>query len=822
MNTSIKMLVIGTMALFAVQAAKAQQNALNFVNANSTYVSVPTNSGIPIGNSNYTIEAWFNANSMGTFGIVGWGNYGSGNQVNALRLDASGELINYWWGNDLIVPVGDISGAWHYVAVTWDGTTRSMYLDGNLIGNDNPGANGVPSASNLAVGVTDPALDEYFDGSIDEVRIWSVARTQYQVQNDMSHELSCNSDNGLALYYTFNEGVAGGTNTSITTLTDFSGNGNTGILNNFALTGSTSNFVTGAPVASTCMPAQALNYTGVESAIAPIFSTVSDTLTMEARVNWSGATSANQMIVSNGNTGNAGYAVFVDNSNSNKLSVVLGGVVIMQSTASLTPGMWQMVTVVNNNNNWTLYLDSTAYTLTSNTSSANAITNPATDAFSVGSDQVGTENFNGSIDEVRFWSRALCLSEIENDQVNQLNGNDTALLAVYYFNEGNAGTNNSLFTTVADSSANGNPALQLSSFALNGSTSNFVAPGGTLSGYTIPYNPGIPTIVSSGNLVLCGADSVILTANAAGTYQWSGSSSATTQFITVKTSGIFQVSVTGCYGTASSAPVQVVAGKPMVTVSYNVISGDSICSGLTDTLVSSATGNGPFSYNWSDGTVDSADLVSPTVTTSYTLVVADTNGCTDTVSNINVNVKTTPSVSLTGNPGGNICIGQNDTIAEIASGTGPLTYLWSTGSTNDTITVQPTVTTTYSVLVTDPDGCNIVDEGTVTVNSLPVITVTGHDTINVGAMDTLIASGSSISYAWSAGTSPVISGSSDSVVIAPSATTTYTVTGTDSIGCSDTASFTVVVGEFTAIKNINSSDNTSLYPNPARDNMYLA
>ncbi len=85
---------------------------------------------------------------------------------------------------------------------------------------------------------------QYFGGSMDEVRIWNVARTQTQIQNSMNCDVPQQAS--LAAYYRFDQGSAGGTNTGIVNAYDYSGNNNCGTLQNFALTGSTSNFITGA------------------------------------------------------------------------------------------------------------------------------------------------------------------------------------------------------------------------------------------------------------------------------------------------------------------------------------------------------------------------------------------------------------------------------------------------------------------------------------------------------------------------------------------------------------------------------------------------
>src|SRR5262249_34243535 len=74
-------------------------------------------------------------------------------------------------------------------------------------------------------------------------------RTQTEIQNNMNCEVS--SGTGLEAAYHFDQGVAGGDNSAITTLTDASGNARTGTLTNFALNGSTSNFITSGAIVPT-------------------------------------------------------------------------------------------------------------------------------------------------------------------------------------------------------------------------------------------------------------------------------------------------------------------------------------------------------------------------------------------------------------------------------------------------------------------------------------------------------------------------------------------------------------------------------------------
>ena len=143
--------------------------------------------GLPIGNSAYTIAAWMYLNANGNDGVVGWGNYGADNQVNAFRTVGNTQLVNYWWGLDLTSGAQpSMQGNWHYVAATWNPTTdnRVIYLDGTAIATDQPGTHAATSA-NFAVGVTNS--DEYFNGLLDNLLITNTTLSQSQIQVMMDY-----------------------------------------------------------------------------------------------------------------------------------------------------------------------------------------------------------------------------------------------------------------------------------------------------------------------------------------------------------------------------------------------------------------------------------------------------------------------------------------------------------------------------------------------------------------------------------------------------------------------------------------------------------
>ena len=160
-------------------------NAIVF-NGSYTNALITDPSNIPIGNSDYTISVWFNpSNLSGPQGLVGWGNYGTTNQCNALRL-ADGELINYWWDDDLVTFSSGISiGNWYNAVCTYQSSTntRIMYLNGITIAYDNPtGTHAVPNANNTTIGYSGYG-SSYFDGLIQNVAIYNNALGPIDVSN---------------------------------------------------------------------------------------------------------------------------------------------------------------------------------------------------------------------------------------------------------------------------------------------------------------------------------------------------------------------------------------------------------------------------------------------------------------------------------------------------------------------------------------------------------------------------------------------------------------------------------------------------------------
>ena len=132
--------------------------------------------------------------------------------------------------------------AWHHLAMTYDGITMRLYIDG--IQKATKPMTGIIAinTNSLALG-NQPGFSENFGGYADELRVWNVVRTPAQILSAMNTELNPATQTGLVSYYTLNQGNAAGLNTGLKTVMDQKGNNN-GTLVNFGFSGGSSNFVT--------------------------------------------------------------------------------------------------------------------------------------------------------------------------------------------------------------------------------------------------------------------------------------------------------------------------------------------------------------------------------------------------------------------------------------------------------------------------------------------------------------------------------------------------------------------------------------------------
>ncbi|MEO5645257.1 MAG: gliding motility-associated C-terminal domain-containing protein [Bacteroidia bacterium] len=266
------------------------------------------------------------------------------------------------------------------------------------------------------------------------------------------------------------------------------------------------------------------------------------------------------------------------------------------------------------------------------------------------------------------------------------------------------------------------------------------------------------------------------------TYSWSSGGTAALE--PNLAAGIYTVTVTdanGCF-TTTTANVSSTGG-PLTSVQS---AGNVLCNGgSTGSGTVSATGNGPFTYAWSPsgGTAASATGLPAG---SYSVSVTDQNGCV-TIQNLTI---TEPAI-LVSNPSSTTatCGNSNGTADAVASGgTGSYTYAWSNSQTSATLSNLSGGS--YSVTVTDANGCTTTSTVVVANTGAPVVNLQSSSNLlcfggTTGAATVNATGGSApYTYAWSptGGTAASASGLSAG---------SYTVTVTGSDGCVQTQTVTL-------------------------------
>lgn len=178
-------------------------------------------------------------------------------------------------------------------------------------------------------------------------------------------------------------------------------------------------------------PGYALTFDGSDDRVSvPVFSTATDNITLEAWVKWSGGTGNPQIIVSNGHANSDGYAIalFTDN----RLSILLNTVGWFTSDTILPDNTWVHVALVRDNGTWNLYHNGSLIT----TATTNPVA-PSTNFYIGGEADPFPFPFNGSVDEVKFWSTARSAAEIRSNMHTAFGSVPNDLIASWQFNEGN-------------------------------------------------------------------------------------------------------------------------------------------------------------------------------------------------------------------------------------------------------------------------------------------------------------------------------------------------------------------------------------------------
>ena len=197
--------------------------ALLFDGSND-YVEIAHAPSIDFGTSDFTVELWVNWNSFSGEQVliekwsespfVGWTLTKLPN--NVLHVATAGPSVN------ISADLPDLEvNVWHHVALTRCVNEFALYWDGEPIGSGTSPVD-VSSPQQLLIGRRGDSRGFFFNGLMDDVRLWSVARTQQEIQSDMYDALS-GIEPDLTAYWGFDEGWG-------TTVRDITGNGHEGLL----------------------------------------------------------------------------------------------------------------------------------------------------------------------------------------------------------------------------------------------------------------------------------------------------------------------------------------------------------------------------------------------------------------------------------------------------------------------------------------------------------------------------------------------------------------------------------------------------------------
>ncbi|MGL4598016.1 MAG: choice-of-anchor I family protein, partial [Bacteroidia bacterium] len=293
----------------------------------------------------------------------------------------------------------------------------------------------------------------------------------------------------------------------------------------------------------------------------------------------------------------------------------------------------------------------------------------------------------------------------------------------------------------------------------------------------IALTPIAPPAICSGDSIQL---SVPVVANT--TYQWIQNNTP----LVGETAATYFANASGAYQVLIGSTTHACSGKTdfsnvSVSIPPTVLanaSQPSICVGSSVTLNAS----GASTYSWMPGNLTGNTIsVSPAATTTYTITGTNAAVCTDTAT-LAIAVNALPTIAANTSQS-SICVGSSATL----NASGASTYLWMPGSlTGNTVSVSPATTTTYTITGTDVAGCSATTTLAVAVNTLPTITASANLTsICAGSSVTLNASGAS-TYLWMPG---ALTG--NGVTVAPTLSTTYTVTGTNANGCTNTATVAI-------------------------------
>lgn len=578
------------------------------------------------GGTKVTVEAWVKPTDLSNSGCI-VGNYNTGvGEMQFLLRRAYNSEYQFWisngsnnWLNTPSVATPTLN-VWQHVAGTWDGTVACIYVNGVLSGTTTPGITALGSASGNSVWLGANTINENHTGSIDEVRIWNIARTQCEINTYKNCEIPTTAT-GLLANYHFNQGINVGNNASITTLIDASSSAYTGTITGMPLTGATSNWVAPGGVTSGSVTPANLAIT--------VGATVTNSVVCSGNSTTLSGTGANTYAWTGGVINAASFTPTVTNTYTVTGTNTLTGctnTAVSSVTVNTTPTVSVNSGSICAGQSFTMVpTGATTYTYSNGT---DVVTPTANDSYTVsGTDANGCENTAVSSVTVnalpvitsQSGNVTLCGDVSSTHSVSvagtntyewyytEIGGTDDGVINGSY-TEINYTTNIMTIQQVLTGDYNGYGVYCIITNSNNCSVTSLID--------TIVANPTPTVIVNSG--AICAGQSFTMVPSGADTYTYSNGSDIAmpTSDATYTVTGTD--ALTGCENTAISS-VTVNALPTLMIMTTNTL----LCTGETATL----SVMGASTYTWSTTENTTTVAVSPTVQTTYTVNGTDANGC---------------------------------------------------------------------------------------------------------------------------------------------------------------------------------------------------
>ena len=204
-------LIISLIAVFSGSPVlAANTHSATFV-AGSSQGKETTADFTDYGTDEVTVEVWVKTSTDNpTSMVVGVNNAvsatfqlvkisGSGYRFEIGLVDVGAEISDY-------IAEGDVEdGTWHHLAGVYDGANMHIYLDGSEQGTENPESGNIitTNPSHLSIATRAETPDLFWDGQIDDVRVWNDARTASEIKDNLDAELVGN-ETGLTFYAKLN------------------------------------------------------------------------------------------------------------------------------------------------------------------------------------------------------------------------------------------------------------------------------------------------------------------------------------------------------------------------------------------------------------------------------------------------------------------------------------------------------------------------------------------------------------------------------------------------------------------------------------------